>query len=69
MPGENGYDLIARIRSLPPEQGGSVPAIAVTGYVSWQDRSHALEAGYQEHVAKPVEIDDLLDLIKDILQT
>lgn len=68
MPGENGYDLIARVRSLSPEQGGSVPAIAVTGYVSLQDRALAFDAGYQEHVAKPVEIDDLMDTIISLIK-
>jgi signal transduction histidine kinase/ActR/RegA family two-component response regulator len=67
MPGENGYELIKRIRSLPAERGGAVPAIAVTGYVSRQDRTLALEAGYQEHVAKPVDIDHLIELIKVLM--
>lgn len=68
MPGENGYDLIRRVRMLPHDQGGSIPAIAVTGYVSSLDRTLALEAGYQEHVAKPVEIDDLIEIIKKLIK-
>lgn len=55
MPDEDGYDLIRRIRGLPEEQGGGLPAIAVTGYSSGQDRVRALAAGFQVHVSKPVD--------------
>lgn len=55
MPGEDGYSLIRRVRSLPPDRGGSVPAAALTAYASWEDRLKALAAGFQEHLAKPVE--------------
>jgi signal transduction histidine kinase/CheY-like chemotaxis protein len=67
MPDEDGYDLIRRIRQLPPEQGGHIPAIALTGYASLQDRDLALEAGYQEHLSKPVNIDELFKLVKNTL--
>lgn len=55
MPGENGYELIARVRQLPHEQGGNMPAIALTAYARPEDRMRALAAGYQTHVPKPVE--------------
>jgi CheY-like chemotaxis protein len=55
MPGRDGYDLIRSIRDLPPERGGQVPAIALTGYAASTDRDSALSAGFQEHIAKPVE--------------
>lgn len=67
MPGEDGYKLISKVRKLSPDQGGLIPAIALTGYVSLQDRNQALEAGYQEHLGKPVEIDKLLELIKNLI--
>jgi len=51
----DGYHLIAEIRKLPVDQGGSVPAVAVTAYASTTDRERALDAGYQEHVPKPVD--------------
>ncbi len=54
MPGEDGYDLIQRVRALPPDRGGEVPAVAVTAYGRPQDRLRALAAGYQQHLAKPV---------------
>lgn len=64
LPDEDGYELIKKIRQLPPEKGGRIPAIALTGYVSLQDRAYALEVGYQEHLAKPLETDKLLELLK-----
>ena len=55
MPGEDGYRLIEKIRSLAPEQGGNVPALALTAYARIDDRMRALSAGYQMHLAKPAE--------------
>jgi len=63
MTGENGYQFIRRIRSLPPEQGGHIPAIALTAYAGASDRRRALLAGFQTHLPKPVEPDDLLTVI------
>jgi signal transduction histidine kinase/ActR/RegA family two-component response regulator len=67
LPGEDGYSLIQKVRGLTAEQGGQLPAIALTGYASLQDRRRALEAGYQEHLSKPVDIDALLELVKKLL--
>jgi PAS domain S-box-containing protein len=55
MPVEDGYVLIGKIRALPPENGADVPAIALTAYASAQDKRNALAAGFQRHLAKPVE--------------
>jgi PAS domain S-box-containing protein len=63
MVGENGYELIRKIRSLAPAEGGHVPAIALTAYAGTADRRRALLAGFQTHLAKPVEPDDLLAVI------
>ena len=63
MVGENGYQLIRRIRALPPEEGGHIPAIALTAYAGTVDRRRALLAGFQTHLPKPVEPDDLLTVI------
>ena len=63
MAGENGYELIRKIRSLDPEAGGHIPAIALTAYASAADRRRALLAGFQTHLAKPVDPDDLLAVI------
>ena len=63
MAGENGYELIRKIRSMNPEAGGRIPAIALTAYAGSADRRRALLAGFQTHLPKPVEPDDLLAVI------
>jgi signal transduction histidine kinase/ActR/RegA family two-component response regulator len=63
MPGEDGYTLIRRVRALSPAEGGSIPAVALTAYARPEDREKALAAGFQEHVAKPVEPGDLVALL------
>ena len=60
MPYEDGYALIRRVRSLGPERGGNVPAIALTAYARSEDRTRSILAGYQMHVAKPVEPSELI---------
>ena len=59
MPDVDGYDLIRRVRELPAEAGGRMPAIALTAYARTEDRLQALRAGYQMHVPKPVELAEL----------
>jgi signal transduction histidine kinase/CheY-like chemotaxis protein len=59
MPLESGYVLLRKIRQLTPEQGGTIPALAVTAYAGADDVKLALTAGFQAHVAKPVEPVDL----------
>ena len=59
MPLESGYVLLRKIRQLTPEQGGMIPALAVTAYAGADDVKLALTAGFQAHVAKPVEPIDL----------
>jgi CheY-like chemotaxis protein len=66
MPGESGYDLIKKIRSLDPELGGRVPAVALTAYAGAADRRRALLAGFQTHLAKPVEPDELLAVVASL---
>jgi signal transduction histidine kinase/ActR/RegA family two-component response regulator len=64
MPGEDGYDLIRAVRALEQKQnGGSLPAVALTAYVREEDRRRAISAGYQEHLTKPVELARLSKLI------
>ncbi|HJQ23020.1 MAG TPA: PAS domain S-box protein [Blastocatellia bacterium] len=55
MPGEDGYQLIERVRALAPERGGGTPAVALTAYARADDRLRAIAAGYQLHVAKPAD--------------
>jgi len=63
MAGQGGYDLIRQIRSMTPEQGGTIPAMALTAYASRQDRARSLEAGFQNHVAKPIRVEEFLVLV------
>jgi PAS domain S-box-containing protein len=65
MPDEDGYTLIRKIRALSAEQGGVTPAVALTAYARQQDRQHALAAGYQLHIAKPV---DPATLVSEVLK-
>ena len=66
MPGMDGYALIEQVRALDPDFGGLTPAIAVTAHASAQDRLKALQAGYQNHVAKPVEPEELAIVIASL---
>ncbi|GAX41209.1 PAS/PAC sensor hybrid histidine kinase [Tolypothrix sp. NIES-4075] len=67
MPLVDGYSLISQIRSMSPEQGGEIPAIALSAYAGESDRDRAFAAGFQKHLAKPVEPTELLALIIDLL--
>jgi PAS domain S-box-containing protein len=55
MPEIDGYELIRRVRAMKPEQGGRIPAVALTAYARAEDRLRALKSGYQTHMPKPVE--------------
>lgn len=66
MPGEDGFSLIGKIRELPVEQGGGVPAIALTAYARAEDRVKALRSGFQMHVAKPVEAAELIAIVANL---
>jgi PAS domain S-box-containing protein len=66
MPVEDGYVFIARVRDLPAEQGGNVPAVALTAYARAEDRLRVLEAGYQMHLPKPVEPSELVTVLASL---
>jgi CheY-like chemotaxis protein len=63
MPGEDGYDLIRKVRALPSERGRDVPAAALTAYTRAEERQRMLNAGYSIHVAKPVEPAELVTVV------
>jgi CheY-like chemotaxis protein len=63
MPTEDGYAFIRRVRALGPARGGAVPAVALTAYAREEDRAAALEAGFDAHLAKPVEPAELAALV------
>jgi CheY-like chemotaxis protein len=60
LPKIDGYQFMREVRRLSPEEGGSVPAIALTAFARSEDRTRAMMAGYQMHIAKPIEIHELL---------
>jgi PAS domain S-box-containing protein len=60
MPEQDGYDLIRAVRSWGPGQGGDVPAAAVTAFARDEDRRQAFQAGFQSHIAKPVDPSHLI---------
>jgi signal transduction histidine kinase/CheY-like chemotaxis protein len=66
MPGGDGYELIARVRALDAGRGRVLPAIALTAYARVEDRVRALTAGYQHHVAKPVEPTELVAVVRSL---
>lgn len=65
MPDEDGYSLIQQIRSLPPEKGGQIPAVALSAFTSDESRRKAIESGFSRYCTKPFEHDQL---IKDLLE-
>jgi PAS domain S-box-containing protein len=67
MPETDGYMLMRRVRTLPPEQGGQIPAIALTAYAGEINQQQALAAGFQQHVSKPIEPDQLISIIADLV--
>jgi len=66
MPGENGYSFIRNLRQAGSGPGADVPAIALTALAGDEDRRRSLEAGFQEHLSKPVDIDRLLCTVSEV---
>jgi PAS domain S-box-containing protein len=66
MPGEDGYDLIRRIRALAARGLGDVPAVALTGLSDADERGRALMAGFQQFIPKPVEVDQLARVVRSL---
>lgn len=66
LPGEDGYSLIDRVRRLPDEEGGKVPAVALTAYTRTEDRTRALLAGFNMYLPKPVEPRELLVVVASV---
>ena len=66
MPSVDGYDLIARVRESHLEAIARLPAIALSAYARPEDRERALQAGYQAHVAKPLEIPSFLAMLAGV---
>jgi len=68
MPEEDGYGLIRKIRALEAEQGGRIPALALTAYARGEERLRAISAGFQMHMAKPVEPVELISVVAKLVE-
>ena len=66
MPGQDGYGLIRRVRALSPESGGHTPAVALTAYARAEDRVTAIVAGFQHHLSKPIEPNELIAVVASL---
>jgi len=67
MPEVDGFELLDRVRQLPREAGGHVPAIALTAFARSEDRLRALEAGFSSHISKPVEPNQLIATVAAVV--
>jgi len=63
MPEKGGYWLIGRVRALAPDRGGLTPAACLTGSASPEDRARILRAGFQYHIAKPIDPSRLVGIV------
>jgi signal transduction histidine kinase/ActR/RegA family two-component response regulator len=64
LPGEDGYTFLRKLRASSPADGGAVPAIAITALARRVDRMRAFDVGFQMHMAKPVDPEELVTLIR-----
>ncbi|MBD2525872.1 AAA family ATPase [Nostoc sp. FACHB-133] len=69
MPEMDGYMLMRQIRSLEPEQGGTIPAIALTAYAGEMDYQQAIAVGFQQHISKPVDPEELVKAIRSLIKS
>ena len=67
MPGMDGYEFIQRVRQRDVDQGGAIPALALTALARAEDRTRALLAGFQAHVSKPAEANELLSSVAGLV--
>jgi CheY-like chemotaxis protein len=68
MPGEDGYELVRRVRALSEPDLAQLPAMALTAYARAEERAQAFSAGFQSHMTKPVEPSELIATIARMLE-
>ncbi|CEJ42456.1 response regulator [Umezakia ovalisporum] len=68
LPDESGYSLLHKVRSLMAAQGKQIPAIALTGFAREEDRIYAFASGFQAHLCKPVNLDELVYEVASLAQ-
>ena len=67
MQGEDGYSFLRRLRVLEHGQESALPAVALSAYARSEDRTEAIRAGFQNHLAKPVEPAELLAIVNSLV--
>ncbi|MCG6136186.1 MAG: ATP-binding protein [Nostoc sp. LLA-1] len=68
MPEEDGFSLMRQVRALEAEAGGQIPAAAITAYATEQERQKAIDAGFQMHLAKPIDLTQLVLIIANLTE-
>jgi CheY-like chemotaxis protein len=63
MPGLDGFEMMEQVRGRPAERGGRVPAVAVSAYARHEDTERSLSSGFDAHLSKPVDVDELVVII------
>ena len=66
MPEQDGYQLIGEVRAHDSEHGGNIPAVALTAYVTTDDKKRALAAGFQVHLTKPIRPEELIGALASL---
>ena len=66
MPDEDGFDLIRKVRASASDAAAAIPAVALSGYASEEDRARALHAGFQRHLHKPVDPNQLARVVTSL---
>src|SRR5262249_560750 len=66
LPGANGYELLCEVRQRPPEQGGRVPAMALTAHAYPKDRQRGLLSGFQAYMTKPFDSEELVKAVAQL---
>ncbi|MEO8648271.1 MAG: response regulator [Acidobacteriota bacterium] len=67
LPGEDGLSLIAKVREFDSKNHRHTPAVALTAHTRAEDRMRSLDAGFNNFVPKPVEIDELVEVLKQLI--
>ncbi|MBD2569116.1 response regulator [Anabaena lutea] len=67
LPDEDGYWLLRKVKNLEALKGRWVPAIAMTGWASAADQEYSLKAGFQKHLCKPINLDELLFAVASLV--
>lgn len=68
LPGEDGYSLVRRLRSQESDRLSKIPAIALTGSLRNVDRDRALAAGFQQHLTKPMDLEELFTIVSSFVK-